>query len=102
MCILQQTYRYNVFFIEYVCVCVCVCIYICIYYIDYIYIYYIDYIDKMYTDFIRFSVNDVLCLSIYSSYPFVYTQFSFSAAKHYSNKHFLYLYVTTLFLPIVI
>ena len=29
-------------------------------------------------------------------------QFSFSAAKHYSNKPFLHLYVTTLFLPIVI
>ena len=53
MCILQQTYRYNVFFIEYLCVCVCV------YYIDYINIYYIDYIDIYYIDNIDISYIDI-------------------------------------------
>ena len=51
MCILQQTYRYNVFFIEYVCVCV--------YYIDYINIYYIDYIDIYYIENIDISYIDI-------------------------------------------
>ena len=53
----------------------------------YVYIY-IDYIDYMCTDFILFSLSDVfnVYLSIYHT-PFVYTQLSFSAAKHYSDKH---------------
>ena len=49
---------------------------------------FINYIDYMYIDFISFSVNNVfnVYLFIYHT-PFVYTQLSFSAAKHYSDKH---------------
>ena len=60
MCVYNRmTYRYNVFFIE--------CIYV------YIYRLYINNVFNVY-------------LFIYHT-PFVYTQLSFSAAKHYSDKH---------------
>ena len=53
----------------------------------YVYIF-IDYIDYMCTDFILFSLSDVFNVYLSISHtPFVYTQLSFSAAKHYSDKH---------------